>query len=108
VIRRWLMAYFHKCFAHDNCCGIGVQETGDLIPKQTLRIIWNLRLNQSAIQRALSAFYLGVKRPVHEADNLHQSIADVKDAGTHLSTRPYAFTSGCLITLRDTFRFLLT
>lgn len=102
------MAYFQKCFAHDTCCGIVVQETGDLSPKQTSRIIWSLRLNQSVIQRALSAFYVGVKWPVGEADNQRQSTADIKDAGTQPSTCPYAFTAGCLIKLSDTFRFLLT
>jgi len=102
------MAYFYKCFAHETCCEIGVQKTGDLSPKQTLRSIWNLRLAQSVIQRALSTFYLRVKRPVREADSPPHSTADVKDAGTHTSTRPYAFTAMCLTTLRDIFLFLLT
>jgi hypothetical protein len=102
------MACFHKCFAHETCCGIGVQETGDLSPKRILRSIWNLRLAQSIIQRALSAFYLRVKRPVREADDPPHSTADVKDAGTHTSTRPYAFTAKCLTKLRDIFLFLLT
>jgi hypothetical protein len=100
------MAYFHKCFAQETCCGIGVQETGDLSPKDTSRNIWNMRLTQYIIQRALSVFYLGVKRPGREADNLPQSTADVKVTEPHLSTRPYVFTAQCLITPRQLSFFI--
>jgi hypothetical protein len=90
------MAHFHKCFAHETCFGISVQETGDLSPKQTLLSIWDLRLTQSVIQRALSAFYLGVKLTVREADNPPQSTADVKNTGTPHLHAPIRFHSSVL------------
>jgi len=49
--------------------------------------------------------FLGVKRPVGEADHLPPSNAEVKNAWAHTSSPSYVFMEWCLVKHRDKFTF---
>jgi hypothetical protein len=60
---------------------------------------------QPPLQWVPGALYLGVKRPVREADHSPLSSAEVKNAWRYTSTPPYFFTAWCLVKNRDNFTF---
>jgi hypothetical protein len=60
---------------------------------------------QPPIQWVQGAFYLGVKRPGHEADHSLPSSAEVKNAWSCTSTPQYVFMAWCLVNHRNNFTF---
>jgi hypothetical protein len=56
-----------------------------------------LESTQPCIQLSLGSLSLGIKQPVHEADNLPPTTAEVKKMWINVSTPPYIFTAQCLI-----------
>jgi hypothetical protein len=62
---------------------------------------------QPPIQWVPGALFLGLKRPVREADHSPPSSVEVKNAWSYTFTPQYVFMAWCLTTHRDNFTFCL-